>query len=245
MKLCAVQIRPTAGDVAANIAKHLQFIELAAAHGADLVFFPELSLTGYEPRLARSLATDEVDPRFDVFQQRSDALGIIIGVGVPLSAGSQLQIGMVWFAPCQLRRTYAKQQLHADEVPFFVEGDSQITLEVADHTITPAICYESLQMNHADKAANLGADVYLASVAKSTNAVAKAALHYPAIARKHHMYVLMANGVGPSDNFVSVGQSAAWDKNGALLCQMDSESEGMVMLDMSNDKACIHMLTAA
>ena len=34
----------------------------------------------------------------------------------------------------------------------------------------------------------------------------------------------MANCVGPSDNFVSVGQSAIWNNRGDLLAQMDGEA---------------------
>lgn len=243
MKICAVQFQPIAGNIAANTAKHVDLIELAIDQGADLVFFPELSLTGYEPRLAKSLATDKTNSRLDVFQQRSDTNHIMIGVGLPISVGSSVQIGMVWFAPSAPRRGYAKQQLHADELPFFVPGDRQLILETAAHTLAPAICYESLQPNHADEAANLGADIYLASVAKPAGPLARAMVHYPAIARKYNLYVIMADCVGPSDDFVSIGQSAAWNRRGELLAQMDSQSEGMVMVDTGTGKACIHALT--
>jgi predicted amidohydrolase len=242
MKICAAQLRPIAGDIAANIAKHFRLIELAIAHRANLVFFPELSLTGYEPRLAKSLATNDADPRLDAFQRRSDTHNILIGVGLPISVGSHVQIGMVWFGPRTPRRSYAKQQLHADELPYFVQGGGQLVLKTATQTLAPAICYESLQHSHADSAAKLGANVYLASVAKPAGALVKAMLHYPAIARKHSMYVIMAACVGPSDDFVSVGQSAAWNSHGELLAQMDSESEGMVEVDTVGGTASVHAL---
>lgn len=41
------QTNPRLGDLHANLAAHLERIEAAAAGGADLVVFPELSLTGY------------------------------------------------------------------------------------------------------------------------------------------------------------------------------------------------------
>lgn len=244
MKICAVQFKPAAGDTVANTAKHLDLAELASAFHADVVFFPELSLTGYEPRLARSLATNESDPCLAAFQQCSDAHDMIIGVGLPLSTGPQVQIGMVWFAPGEPRRSYAKQHLHADELPFFVQGNKQLVLKTAARTLAPAICYESLQIDHADEAAHLGANVYLASVAKSAHGLAKAMCHYPAIAHKHDMYVVMANCVGPSDNFVSVGQSAAWDNRGELLAQMDSKSEGLLMVDTAIGTAHIYTVPA-
>lgn len=56
MKLCAVQLASLKGEVSANLQRHLACIEQAAALGAELVVFPELSLTGYEPTVARQAA---------------------------------------------------------------------------------------------------------------------------------------------------------------------------------------------
>lgn len=46
-KIALAQIYPRLGDLEANLQKHLEVIEDAVARGADLVVFPELSLTGY------------------------------------------------------------------------------------------------------------------------------------------------------------------------------------------------------
>lgn len=237
MIICAAQIRPSAGDVVGNLAKHEALVERAAREGAAVTFFPELSITGYEPRRAGALATTYADERLDVLQSLCDAHNLRIGVGIPLRAESRAQIGMVWFTPKGARQVYAKQMLHADELPFFIEGQGQLTLGVGGMTLAPAICYESLQPDHAAGAASLGADVYVASVAKSTDGVAKAMSHYPAMARRHNMYVVMSNCVGPSDDFVSMGQSAAWDRSGLLLAQLGVETEGLVVLDTSRGVA--------
>lgn len=242
MKVCAAQLRPVAGDLAANIAQHLELIELAVSQQADVVFFPELSLTGFEPRLADSLAIDIADQRLDVFQEHSDKHNMLIGVGMPISIGSGVCIGMVWFSPGDDRRLYAKQQLHVDELPYFVAGGKQLVLERSGSMLVPAICYESLQMKHADRAATLSADMYLASVAKPVGGIAKAMTHYPAVASQHNMLVIMANCVGPSDDFISVGQSAAWNGCGELLAHMDAESEGVVVLDTRNGSASVKTL---
>jgi predicted amidohydrolase len=47
VNVAIAQFYPRLGDVAANIAAHLTVISTAAASGAGLVVFPELSLTGY------------------------------------------------------------------------------------------------------------------------------------------------------------------------------------------------------
>ncbi len=49
-RVAVAQIEPSLGDTSANLALHRKQIEAARAAGADLVVFPELSLTGYELR---------------------------------------------------------------------------------------------------------------------------------------------------------------------------------------------------
>jgi len=233
VRLCAAQLSLEAGKIERNIRKHVAVIDVAVSHQADLIYFPELSLTGYEPKLAKDLATDANDGRLDVFQERADWGNVAIGVGVPIRSADGIRIAMVVFRPRNERLTYAKQQLHADEFPFFVNGEEQLILSMGGHALAPAICYESLQASHADTAARSGADIYLASVAKSQRMVAKAYEHYPQIARSHFVAVLMANSVGPSDDFVSAGQSGAWNSSGQLVVSMSDKAEGFVMFDTS------------
>lgn len=177
MKIALAQAHAVRGDVSANIKNHLLMIREAQAQGAEAVVFPELSVTGYEPELADTLATSADDARLNVFQQMSDAQGITIGVGMPLRTEKGITISMLVFQPNASVQVYAKQQLHADEKPYFVEGNQQLILQIDSLSIAPAICYESLQTDHANHAHQLGATVYLASVAKSQNGIDKAMVH--------------------------------------------------------------------
>ena len=47
MKIALAQINPSLGDVKRNLSAHLERIRQARSRKADLVVFPELSLTGY------------------------------------------------------------------------------------------------------------------------------------------------------------------------------------------------------
>jgi len=236
MKICIAQTRPIKGNISANINKHKKLIELASASTASAIFFPELSVTGYEPELAAKLSTNQEDKRFDGLQQMSDTNKITIGLGVPIKTDTGIQIGMVFFQPGKPRQTYAKQQLHTDELPYFVNGEKQTILIVGDRKIAPAICYESLQPEHADKASKLGAEIYVASVAKSQNGINKAMRHYPEVAKRYTIPVLMANCVGFCDNFNSVGKSSVWTNQGILVGQLDHESEGFLIFDTETEE---------
>lgn len=247
MRICLAQSKSIKGDIEANIANHLHLINQALGQQADAVFFPELSLTGYEPELAEALATTPDDSRFEVFQEMSDLHSICIGVGMPIRTAKGIQITMLVFQPNLPIQTYAKQQLHTDEMPYFVEGTEQLILWPDTLKLAPAICYESLQASHVQHVHDLGASVYLASVAKSQSGLDKAYAHYPAIARKYRMPVLMVNCVSYCDNFESVGGSAVWNSNGELVGALDGVSEGVLVVGLGgrevvgNENNAIHI----
>ena len=235
MKICIAQTKPIKGNVSANIEAHIRFIELALTLNSEAIFFPELSLTGYEPALAKKLATNQYDNRLDIFQQISDKSNIIIGLGLPTATESQIRISMIIFEPNKPRQTYSKQQLHSDEFPYFENGVEQVIIKTNDKNIAPAICYESLQPTHSENAFKLGADIYLASVAKPANGVVKAFDHYPKVAKQYGMPVLMTNCVGFCDNFLSVGKSSIWTKDGELVGQLDDKMEGILIFDTETE----------
>ncbi|MBT3603338.1 MAG: carbon-nitrogen hydrolase family protein, partial [Candidatus Latescibacteria bacterium] len=207
MKICVVQTKPVTGDIQSNIDRHKKFIALAVSNGANAIVFPELSLTGYEPELARELATDQEDSRFDGFQNLSDTERITIGVGVPIEIDAGICIGMIVFQPHQKRHTYFKKYLHVDEEPFFVDGQHSENL-IGDKThIALAICYELSVPEHAEGAFKNGAEIYIASVAKFAAGVEGAIERLSDIARTYSMTVFMSNSVGEADGGECAGQT--------------------------------------
>jgi predicted amidohydrolase len=239
MKICIAQTKSIKGDVSANIEAHKKIIEFALKLNAEAIFFPELSLTGYEPAFAKKLATNQNDDRLEIFQKISDHNNIIIGLGLPTLIESKIRISMIIFEANKLRLTYSKQELHSDEFPYFENGGGQVMIKTNDINIAPAICYESLQSSHAKNAFKLGADVYLASVAKPVSGIKKALDYYPKVARQYQIPVLMANCVGYCDNFLSVGQSAVWTKQGELVGQLDDKKEGILLFDTKTDEVTL------
>ncbi len=237
MRIAAVQIRPVPGDVSANLERHLAAIERAVRAGAGLVMFPELSLTGYEPSLAADLAMLPDDGRLDVLQRSSDDLGAAVAVGLPLAGPGGVRIGMALFRPGVPRSTFAKRHLHPDEEPFFVPGEGHPVLEMAGTRLAFAICYEISVPEHPERAAADGADVYLASVAKTPAGVDGAIATLGGVAERLRLSVVMANCVGPSDGTVCGGRSSAWTPRAGLRAQLGPDVEGLVVLDTAAGSA--------
>ncbi|WP_332772074.1 carbon-nitrogen hydrolase family protein [Pseudomonas sp. ESBL1] len=234
MKLCAVQLASGKGDLPGNLERHRYCVEQAVARGAELVVFPELSLSGYEPTLAQQLAQPSDTSLLDPLQALCDRHGIAVAVGLPLLAPIGICIGMPILRPGAPPHFYAKQRLHDDELPFFIAGEHPLVFTVGNQRIAPAICYESMFIEHAEQARSAGADIYMVSVAKTTKGIDEGFRHYPDVARRLGMPVLLANCVGPADTFVGAGHSAAWDPQGNLLAALDEHAQGLVLLDTTS-----------
>lgn len=232
MRLAIAQIQSSPGDIADNIGMHLRAVESAVLNGAKLIGFPELSLSGYEPTLAEKLAFDVSDEQLRVFEATSIGQGISIAVGLPTKAKPKPRISQLFFHPDGTRVLYSKQILHDDEKPFFTAGKELVSIAIGRHTVVPAICYESLIPEHLDRAAQQAATAYLACVAKPRQGVAFAQSYFPKAAKKYGMLIIMCNAVGPSDNFISFGHSAAWDEQGNLLAMLNDSEEALLVIDL-------------
>lgn len=242
MKICIAQTRSIKADIQKNIKNHIRFVERAIKYKADLVIFPELSITNYEPCLAKELATDVNSAIFNPFQELSNASGITIGVGMPLNSKDGIYISLLFFQPNKESQVYSKQILHEDEKPYFICGGEQAILKIKGKNITFGICYETLQREHVLKAYQRGTDIYIASVAKPKQGVEKAYDHFSKIANEFSTPIVMANCVGSCDNFMSAGQSAVWNNKGDLIHQLDAKNQGVLVYDTRSDTAVSEQL---
>lgn len=232
MKICVAQLQPAAGDVEKNIASHTELVDVAVLLSADMIVFPELSLTGYEPTLAAQFATTLDDKRFDVFQRMSDHNKIIIGVGMPIIGDvSGITISMICFQPAKPRQVYSKKYIHSDEESFFISGRNPEIPILKESNIALAICYEISIPAHSENAFNDGAKIYIASVAKSTTGIESALQRLSDIARSYSMFVLMSNCTGLADGVICAGKSSVWNTNGDRIGQLNATDEGLLMLD--------------
>ncbi len=233
MKISVAQTRPIKGDIEANILNHRRLIDLAIAEEVNMIIFPELSITGYEPELCQDLATTQDDTRFDIFQEISDNQHITIGIGVPTRIDTGIRISTVIFQPNQPRQTYSKQHLHSSETPFFVAGNHHTFL--SNNQVALAICYELSIPEHSANAYQLGANVYIASTVNSYNGVDKDLNILANIAKNYSMTVLMANCIGQTGEYNCAGKSSVWNKKGMLMGQMNDKHEGILIFDTKTE----------
>ena len=80
LKVALAQISTKLADIDSNLEKHLKYVEKAIAAKADLVLFPELSLTGYSLKDAVfDVAISHNDPRLKPLYEASKKISICFG----------------------------------------------------------------------------------------------------------------------------------------------------------------------
>jgi predicted amidohydrolase len=232
MKINIVQTRPQKGNIAVNLANHLKEIEKAVNHNADFIVFPELSLTGYEPQLARKLAIDVSDERLIPLQELSNKAKITICVGCPTLNSEDLLISMLIFRPNQEVVIYSKQYLYPTEKDIFIAGSNPFIINFDDkNIIAPAICYELSNKEHHENAKKHNANIYIASVLNSVNGIDADIEKLSTLAKDYKMTVFMANYVGTSGGYECAGFSSIWDKTGQIIAQLDNFRTGQIIYD--------------
>ena len=231
MRVAIAQIEAIKGNVEKNIENHLKWIKQAIQNNADMLVFPELSVTGYEPDLAENLATNQDDTRLDNIQNLSDRNGITIGVGLPTKDERDVFVSMIIFQPHKERITYSKQYLYPPEEPIFKAGKNPLVLNFEKEVVSPAICYEISNKAHCEFAKRNKATIYIASVLSSINGIDADMKKLSDIAKHNNLVTFMANYVGESGGYKCAGKSSVWDTTGKLIGQLDCETEGILIYD--------------
>ena len=231
LTLAAAQTTSIAGDVPGNIQGHLRFMQAAAEQGVQLLVFPELSLTGYEPALAAQLAITPEDVLLAPLREMAQELRMTAVVGMPirLAPGTGVFIGALVLGADGSLAVYTKQHLHPGEEVAFVAGQGGAALEWADDRIALAVCADFSHASHPRLAAEAGATVYAAGVLISEGGYATDSALLQGYAAEHRMLVLMANHGGASGGYTCAGRSAIWSADGTLLADVPGIGEALVI----------------
>lgn len=231
LDLCAAQYCAVAGDLDANIDRHLQFMRLAAGHGIDFLLFPELSLTGYEPSQACELAQapdgTRLQPLRDLAMQ--SAMTTVVGGPVRLPESAAIFIGAWVFAADGSCTVYTKQHLHAGEEAVFSAGTGGEPLSIACEQIALSICADFTQASHPRAAAHAGAGVYATSVLISENGYSHDSALLKGYATTNAFGVLMANHGGPTGGWTSAGRSTFWSPDGERVVSAEGAGDCLVI----------------
>ncbi|MGH9868981.1 MAG: carbon-nitrogen hydrolase family protein [Candidatus Polarisedimenticolia bacterium] len=242
LSIAAAQTVPVRGAVDANLEQHLRLAGIAARERAQVVVFPELSLTGYELDLARDLAFSQTDPRLAPLVEMAASSSLILIVGAPVRMGPLLHIGAFIIHPDRAVDVYTKHHLGAfssraavdgsvppAEATVFHPGTLNPLVRIGGSMAAVAVCADTGRPSHSEAAAGRGARVYLASMFVIPSDFEPEVANLQACAARHSMAVVLSNYGGPSGGLASGGRSAIWSAAGERLAQLDRAGAGVVV----------------
>lgn len=218
-------------DVEVNVDRHARMIRAAEA---QLIVFPELSLTGYD-LTAPSLQAD--DPRLEPLVSACRAVGGVALVGAPVreSDGTEA-IAAVAVSGDGASVAYRKMWLHGDdELARFTPGTAAAVIDVGGWRVGLAVCYDVGVPEHAEATAAVGMDLYAAGslYRDSPEAVARRDSEMPTRAVRHGVWGVLAAGAGPTGRFSgSSGGSAIWAPDGRLIARAGPGPGEVVRADL-------------
>jgi predicted amidohydrolase len=240
LAVCVAQTCPSPGDVPSNLEQHLRLVEVAAAHEAQLVLFPELSLTGYELELAERAALSEDDARLLPLADAARSHALTLVVGAPVRVEQRLYNGALVFRPDRTRLLYKKQYLGAfgegarcdgnvppPEASVFQPGNSDLLVQLGETLAALAICSDIGRAQHARRAREGGATAYLASMFVIPSEFDGDATRLEQYAQEHSMLVAMANFGAATGGLSSAGRSSIWSPDGVLSVQLPPRGAGI------------------
>ena len=256
MRIALAQINTTVGDFASNRGKIVEFARRAAENSAQVVLFPELSLTGYPPRdlveKPSFLARAEAELALIAHETAALPLHVIVGSVAPShqSVGKKvLNTAVVFHAGREVFRQ-TKMLLPTydvfDEGRYFFSAQSQSLLVIGGVPVALTVCEDTWNQKRLfeqplyerDPISELrqqGAQLLL-SINASPYEQGKRTLRrelFQGIAKQHGLACVYVNSVGGNDHLVFDGSSFAMDASGNLIAEAPSFSESLSFCDLT------------
>lgn len=241
-----VQMDTVLGRPDLNLEKHLDFIRQAAAAGADLVMFPELSLTGYVLQDLVPVVAHRPTPQDEIFQpllEASRKVDIQVGF-VEEDVRNRFFISSAYLSQGEILHVHRKVYLPTyglfDEGRFFAWGDQVRAFDTRFGRMGMLICEDFW---HASPPYLLwldGADIFLLHSSSPgrglTDQPALGSTRWVeqitgAYASLYTAFVAHTNRVGFEDGLNFWGGAALYDPDGELLGQGPYHQESLTLVE--------------
>ena len=255
MKLAAAQFNPLLGDLAANLRRHLELAEEAAGLGAELLLYPELSLTGYALRdLASQVALSADDAFLAPLREASRRLCLCAGF-VERNPDGRIHNAQAFFSEGRLVHVHRKIFLPTyglfEEGRFFARGDRARAFDTPLGRMGLLVCNDWWHAAGPLLLAQDGAMLLLAPAASPLRGLQPRPDHAPgwmespggengrvwysllsAHAKLQSTPILFCNRCGFDDGVGFWGGSSLWAASGLRESGLDHADEGLLLSEL-------------
>ena len=233
MRIALAQTEPLWEDKEGNFKAALTFLERAREQNADLVLFPEMSMTGFSMHPEKIGETGENPRTLSFFREQAERYGLYIGVGyVELCEPKSFNRYAVLSPRGEVLADYRK--IHpftfGTESAHYAGGEELAFCQVKEFTLSPLICYD-LRFPELFEIASERAELIVVPA------------NWPSDRREHFMTLLRAraiedqcyiagvNRVGRARTLSYSGDSRIVDPFGRILAKAE-DGEELVFADL-------------
>src|SRR6478752_6318977 len=255
MRIALAQLNPTVGDLAGNVDRMTRASRDAAARGAEVVVFPELSVTGYPPRdlVEKPAFLESCERQLDRLARETADLGLSVICGYvghseaetgkrALNRAALIERGAVVFR--QSKMLLPNYDVF-DEARYFRPAEREYLCALRGIPVALTICEDAwndrrfwkerlYQRDPVEELFEAGAQVLICINASPYN-MGKRAIRrniYRAAARRYSQPVIYVNQVGGNDQLVFDGTSFAMNSAGEVIAEACSFDEDLVLCDL-------------
>jgi NAD+ synthase (glutamine-hydrolysing) len=263
MRIALGQINTTVGDLPGNVNRMVRRAREASQKHAELIVFPELSITGYPPRdlvdKPSFLQSTQIELERLASETADLGLALICGYVAPSEAAAGkravnraavLEGGRIVF---QQTKMLLPNYDVFDEARYFVPAERQQLLEWHGRPVALTICEDAwndkqywerrlYQRDPVEELAGSGAKLLL-SVNASPYHMGKRAQRrevFAATARRHGIPVVYVNQIGGNDQLVFDGSSFVMNAEGEVIASAASFREDLVLCDLDACSGDLH-----
>lgn len=254
MKIALAQTNTTVGDLKGNAERILRFARQAAESHAEVVVFPELTLTGYPPRdlLEKQSFLERTERQLECIARDAATLPLAIICGTVTPTGSSagnpiyntaavLRGGSVVFR--QNKMLLPSYDVF-DEKRYFEPATKQSPLSLDKSPIALTVCEDAwndkqywerrlYSRDPVEELATAGANLLISINASPYHMGKRTQRHeiFAATARRFGLPIVYVNQVGGNDQLVFDGASFAMDARGNVIASAASFEEDLVLFD--------------
>lgn len=225
LRVALAQINPTVGDCAGNADKVIDWIGRASQLGADIVAFPELTITGYPPE-DLALKTDFVRENRRQLDRVAESIGDLTAIVGFIDSDGDIYNAAAVIQQERIVGIYHKCFLPNyavfDEQRYFRAGDEGAVYIIRGSRVGITICEDVwYPVGPATVEAIAGAEL-IVNINASPYSAGRQSLRSRMIATRAQdeiAYVAYVNQVGGQDELVFEGGSMIFDWDGeAIAC---------------------------
>ena len=243
-RICLCQIDATVGGIKNNADKIISYLRKSKNLNADIVCFPELSLSGYPPEdlLFKPHFLEEVKSALKAIQKESDSLTL---VGLPFLEEKEVFNACAVIQDKKIVDIYKKMLLPNygvfDERRHFFPGTDCTVYNINnDFKMAINICEDSWSKEgpQSRQAISGGANLVINISASPFHSgkINEREIYFSKRTKENKCYFLYCNLVGGQDELVFDGGSFALDEKGKITARAEQFTEDILTIDVDSEK---------